>query len=263
MIAPKIQDLYDYYISIKNDENSEQRYKGKEKYYHASGAYSCRRKLYFESVLVAEKTNAPKNIDYRKMRLGTVFHSEMEDCFNYLNSQPSNKTLSKTVTNTITSIPSSILNSIPRDFKVHQEKEIIIDELNVRGFYDLVLEMNNGEIYLYDFKTMGAFPWKKKFGKLAPPSKPSKYEFQLGTYGYAVKKEFGRLDGMFLVYYNKDTSVTRQVPVNLNYVSIAYQHWREVNSHHEQGMPKLEKKLSPVEAWECNYCAYKDACDKI
>ena len=97
MLAPNIQDLYDFYIKVKNTQNTEERYKGKEKYYHASGANSCRRKLYFETVLVADKTNEPKNTDYRKMRLGTVFHSEMEDCFNYLNSQPSYDILSKLV----------------------------------------------------------------------------------------------------------------------------------------------------------------------
>ena len=81
----KIQQLYDDYIKTKNHLNKEQRYKGKEEYYHASSAFSCRRKLYFESVLVAEATNPPNDSSLRKMRLGTIFHDEMEKCFDFYN----------------------------------------------------------------------------------------------------------------------------------------------------------------------------------
>ena len=122
--------------------------------------------------------------------------------------------------------------------------------------------MGTGEVYLYDFKTMGSFPWKIKFGRNARASKANRYEYQLGTYGYAIKEQFGRLDGMYLVYYNKDTSTMRQVPVDLRFTSIAYQYWREVNSQHEKGIPDFEKGLAPVDTWECNYCSYKDVCDK-
>ena len=88
------------------------------------------------------------------------------------------------------------------------------------------------------------------------------HELQLCTYGYAVKKEFGRLDGMFLVYYNKDTSTMRQVPVDLSYTEKAIQFWKEVNSEHKLGMPRFEKGLSPVESWECNYCQFQDLCQR-
>ena len=79
--APKIQDIYDEYVKAQNEANREERYQGKEEYYHASGAGSCSRKLYFESVAVAKPTNSPKPDSLRKMRLGTIFHNEMEDCF--------------------------------------------------------------------------------------------------------------------------------------------------------------------------------------
>ena len=258
--APNIQKLYDNYINVANDLNRNERYKGKEEYYHASSAFSCRRKLYFETVLVADRTNPPNDSSSRKMRLGTIFHNEMEKCFDYYNNGGILYTKGITSSNT---------KGIPRaSFSVYQEKEIIIDFVNVRGYYDLVLQMDSGEVYLYDYKTMGSFPWKIKFGNkpvfkyTKPPKKSFKYEFQLGTYGYAIKKQFGRLDGMYLVYYNKDTSVMRQVPVDLSYTEKAIQFWKEVNSEHKLGMPKLENGLSPVESWECSYCQFKDLCQK-
>ena len=95
-----------------------------------------------------------------------------------------------------------------------------------------------------------------------PSRRSLKYEFQIGTYGYAVKKEFGRLDGMFLIYYNKDTSLMKQIPVDLSYTEKALQFWKEVNSEHKLGMPKLEAGLSPVDSWECSFCNYKDLCQR-
>ena len=251
--SPDIQKLYDSYIKVENNRNREERYKGKEEYYHASSAFSCRRKLYFETVLVSDNTNPPNDSSYRKMRLGTIFHSEMEKCFDYYNNGGILYTKGITSSNT---------KGIPRaSFSVYQEKEIIIDFVNVRGHYDLVLQMDTGEVYLYDYKTMGSYPWKLKFGRNKVPSN-LRYEFQLGTYGYAIKKQFGRLDGMFLIYYNKDTSTMRQVPVDLSYTEKAIQFWKEVNSEHKLGMPKFEKGLSPVESWECSYCQFQELCQK-
>ena len=246
--APVIKDIYDIYIEKLNKLNRDERYKGKEEYYHSSHSYWCRRMLYYESVLVVEKTNPTEKDGVRKMRLGTVFHNEMENCFNC-------------ITGTSTSTSTSTL-SIPSNFKVYQEKEILIEKINVRGYYDLVLVMDTGEVYLYDYKTMGAWPWKMRFGRDRPPKRSLKYEYQIGTYGYAVKKEFGRLDGMFLIYYNKDVSRMKQIPVDLSYTEKAFQFWKEVNSDHSRGMPMLELGVSPVDTWECSFCDYKDLCDE-
>ena len=248
--SPNIQKLYDSYVKHTNDSNYEERYKGKEDYFHASGAGSCRRKLFFQSVACVEPTNEIKADSYRKMRLGTVFHSEMEDCFRYYSTSTNNKTSTSTNKNLST------------NFKVYLEQEILIEELKVRGFYDLVLVLDTGEVYLYDFKTIGSYPYKLKFGRYAKKPTNFRYEMQLGTYGYSVKEQFGRIDGMFLIYYNKDDSRMKEVSVDLSYVSVAYSHWREVNDHLKQGLPRFEKGVSPAEGWECNYCVYKDICDK-
>ena len=244
--APKIQDIYDEYVKAQNEANRKDRYKGKEEYYHASGAGSCSRKLYFESVAIAKPTNSPKPDSLRKMRLGTIFHNEMEDCF----------TTHGTGTGTGTGTNST-------GTEVYQEKEILLGSLRVRGYYDLVLKTEDNRVYLYDYKTMGSYPWKLKFGRSEWKPKPNlRYEYQLGTYGYAIQKEFGRLDGMFLVYYNKDTSVMKQIEVNLNFIDRAYNFWANINSEHKKGMPMLLHGISPAQSWECNYCQFKDLCSR-
>ena len=47
------------------------------------------------------------------------------------------------------------------------EGEIKIEELNVRGFYDIVAKkgVDKQQIYLYDIKTCGGWSWKMKFGR--------------------------------------------------------------------------------------------------
>ena len=67
-----------------------------------------------------------------------------------------------------------------------------------------------------------------KFGRNKQLNPSVHYELQLGTYGYAIKEMFGRLDGMYLYYYNKDTSDMRAVSVPLTYVSRAYIFWNVV-----------------------------------
>ena len=54
-----IEKLYNDYIQVKYKENYEERYKGKEKWYHGSGAGSCSRKLNYESIQQAKVTAPP------------------------------------------------------------------------------------------------------------------------------------------------------------------------------------------------------------
>ena len=71
-----IEKLYGDYVALKNEENYKERYEGREKYYHGSGAGSCSRKLYFESVEMAEQTNPTDERINRLLRLGTIVHDD-------------------------------------------------------------------------------------------------------------------------------------------------------------------------------------------
>ena len=143
------------------------------------------------------------------------------------------------------------------------EHPLDIPEMNVKGFADIVVELESGEVYVYDIKTIGSWSWRFKFGR-KQESKPSIHqELQLGTYGFAVKEEFGRCDGLFLLYYNKDNSDVRQLEVDLDFIDQSYNYWTRVQDLHSmQGLPYLQDGESPVMGWECKYCQYKDLCDE-
>ena len=251
-----IEGIYNDYLDKKQEDNRLKRYKGNESWYHASGAGSCSRKLYFESV---EKVKASNPLDAktkRLLRLGSNVHDDFEKALTHYNRV--HNSVSNSVLNDVHNQEKEI-NNKEKGLKFHTEQEIRIEDLNVRGFYDIVAE--GDEVYLYDLKTCGGYSWKLKFGR-KPSFNPSiHYELQLGTYGYAVKEELGRLDGMFLYYYNKDTSMMRAVSVPLTYVSRAYLFWKNVNDEHKQGLPPFRKGVSPVQDWQCNYCQFLNHCN--
>ena len=81
----KIGQIYAQYIRAENKKITQKRYVGKEHFYHASGAGTCSRKLYFQTVEKVEPTNLPNTTADRVMRLGTVLHSEIENSLLYSN----------------------------------------------------------------------------------------------------------------------------------------------------------------------------------
>ena len=142
------------------------------------------------------------------------------------------------------------------------EHPVDIPAMNVKGFVDIVVELESGEVYVYDIKTIGSWSWRFKFGR-KKENKPSIHqELQLGSYGFAIKEEFGRCDGLFLLYYNKDNSDVRQLEVDLDFINQSYNFWTKVQDLHRNGLPHLQDGESPVMEWECKYCQYKDLCDE-
>lgn len=146
--------------------------------------------------------------------------------------------------------------------KIEIEKEIFIKSINIHGFIDLVAVDCDGAVYVYDFKSIGSWSWRFKFGRKEEKEPSIHQELQLATYGLAVLQEYGRCDGLYLVYYNKDSSAFKQVEVDKSMIDVAYSFWNNVGNLHKRGCPPLEEKVSPVMNWECNYCQYKDFCNE-
>ena len=74
---------------------------------------------------------------------------------------------------------------------------------------------------------------------------------------------------MFLVYYNKNTSMIREVKVYADeWIDKAEYYWEELNNlNRAMGEEHFEEKLRPgfqlgvpYEDWECKYCNYKTIC---
>ena len=257
-----IEAIYNSYLDKKQEQNYIERYKDREHYYHASGAGSCSRKLYFQSVIQAEPTEDMDDGTKRLLRLGNVVHDDLQKSLELHNRD----ILYKDIHNRDISIDSINIekekeNKEKENFVFHTEQEILIEELNVRGFYDIVAEKKDKEVYLYDIKTCNEWSWKMKFGRNKTFNPSIHYELQLGTYGYAIKKEMGRLDGMYLYYYNKNNSSMRCVSVPLTFVSRAYLFLSNIKDEHEQGLPPFRKGVSPVQDWQCKYCQFNSVCN--
>ena len=259
-----IEAIYEQYIDEKQEENRISRYEGREEWYHASGAGSCSRKLYFESVEQIESTNPIDSRTKRLLKLGNIVHDDIQKSLTHTRY---NKVLNNNVLNNVPNTEKEI-NNKEKDASVqyidfHVEGTLTIPELKVRGHYDIIVDdkTEDRKVYLYDIKTCGGYAWKMKFGRNKMLNPSIHYELQLGTYGYAAKEKFGQLDGMYLYYYNKDTSAMRCVEVPLTFVSRAYLFWRNLNDEHKMGLPGFKVGVSPVQKWQCNYCQFKDHCN--
>ena len=242
-----IEKVYADYINKKNEENRTERYENREHYFQASSSGNCARKIHYSSVENVQPTNPPDNRSSRLLRLGTIVHEDLQSAFT-------------SIVNYNSYLLEKEKEVKEKKFEVHMENEVIIPEWNVRGFYDLVIECND-KVYLYDFKTMASFSWSLKFGrKYKSPNQSNHQELQLGTYGHAIKKEFGRLDGMFLCYYKKDDSRMKVIPVSLDYVDKAKRFWANVNEEIKGGLPMFNLGISPASSWNCRYCQFYDHC---
>ena len=247
----EIGQIYAQYLDSENDKHRQKRYVGKEHYYHASGAGMCSRKLYFQSVKKVEPTNPPNTASMRKMRLGTIMHKDIQkSLLTYNNTNNTNNNINNNINNT------NITENIGTSFQI--EGEILIDELSVRGFFDVLQNDALGAV-LYDIKTAADYSFKKVFSTDKPYTMKHQ-ELQLSTYGYGIKEKYGRLDGMYLLYYNKNTSVIKYKQVPLSMLNSAYMFWANINKQHSVGLPNFEDGVSPVMKWECDYCEFKDYC---
>ena len=72
------EKIYKEHTDRANEENRQIRYVGKEKYYSGSSSGHCSRKHYYKCIEKAEPTNLPNAKSKRIMRLGTVWHDDME-----------------------------------------------------------------------------------------------------------------------------------------------------------------------------------------
>jgi hypothetical protein len=228
------EQIYHEYLLHLNEENRKARYDGKEDWYHASGAGLCSRKLYFESIEKATPTNPPNKKSLRIMGLGTAMHKEIQDSLIYYNNIYNNISCT---TKEKKEKPSYKKKSFDH-MKFHIEGEITVPSVKVRGFYDVVSQDCSASTTepitrLHDIKTIGTFQWSKRFSKTHPVESGHHY-LQLGTYGMAIKEQFGNLDSMSLLYYNKDNSTMRESVVPLTYVDQAKRYWYTINEEHSK-----------------------------
>ena len=232
--VPKVQDIYDSYIASLQANKTATRYKGKENWYHSSSSGLCIRKHYFASVLKVEPSDEKNVKTYRIFRLGDIVHEDIQTAVQQY----------------------ALANGLP----IFVEKELFIDDLNVRGFIDLCFVDKH---ILHDIKTTNSYRWKLMFGRDGNFLEISRNnQLQLGTYGLWYKRKYGDLKGLKLVFYNKDTSIMREVDIDLSIIEEAEKYWLKVKDLISKGQPPVAMQSSPFYKWECNpsYCSYYTVC---
>lgn len=153
------------------------------------------------------------------------------------------------------------LKEIKNIKEVMVEHPIVMDSYNFRGLIDLIVIAEDGSVYLYDIKTINAWSYRMKFGRNKEVNPSIHQELQVATYGIWALDVLGRLDGMYLLYYNKDTSMLKEMEIDMGRIDTARAYWENVIRVHDGGLPTLTKNESPVMDWECKYCNFKDRCD--
>ena len=243
-----IQSTYhDHLIEINKIRREEiNKAKPSKPHYRPSSAGMCSRKIYYETILRVEPKEVDKRVQ-RLFRLGDLIHQDIQNAFKKIERN-----------DFYFSIYNIYINNI------YIEKEIVLKTIKVFGFADLIIELEDGRIFLYDIKSIGSFPYSKIFSRYKARREPSIHqELQLATYGLGVEKEFGRLDGMFILYYNKDTSMLRSLEVSGDRLLTALGFWERINTEHSRNsLPTLQEGVSPVASWECSYCAFKSRCEE-
>ena len=150
--------------------------------------------------------------------------------------------------------------------RVINEHPILIPKLNLKGHIDTILFLKYDSkdiVLIIDFKTIGSYPYKLKFGRSKEVNPSRHQEMQLAIYAVAVERDFDISDSeLFLVYYNKDTSMMKAVSVDRRYMNESIEYWMQVNEICKQGLPPLKFGQSPIMKWECNYCTYLDKCSE-
>ena len=116
-------------------------------------------------------------------------------------------------------------------------------------------------ISLLDIKTSSRWSFDCKFSKKATiPQENRNHFLQLGTYALGIEKEYGNVDEMSLLYYNKDNSKMAKQNVPLKYMHTAKRYWKSINDEHNKGLPVHQIGVSPAYKWCCGYCQFKDHC---
>ena len=235
----KVAKIYDDYVARLNAEKSK-RYEGMEEWFHSSAAGLCARKHYFSSI--EKVTGSEIDSDtLRLFRLGDVIHEEIQNAIRWY--------------------------AKDNGSRIFIEKEIFIDDLNVRGFIDLVM-IDDG--VLYDIKSCNGWKWKTIFGKkYYNPDSAKNYMLQTATYAYWYNEFFipdnidiPKLKSIALLFYNKDTSQIRELAVPMSCIQDAVDYWHNVNESIIEGKPPVKLGFAPVLSWECSekYCSYYEAC---
>lgn len=236
-MMPDIESIYNEYLDSENKK------KDHKNQFYASNAGSCFRKQYYH---FTGAYSQPFDIKTKRLlRLGTIVHNDFENAIQwYVKSNPDDNIV------------------------VLTEHRIQIDSINVRGRVDYAFIVNNIG-HISDFKTIGAYPWRKRFGRKEnrDPEPSARYCLQVGTYALGLAQEENVDDvTMGIVWYNKNNSQMKYDTINPEWAGKALKYWEDCNEavkSEDNLIPGTSEGVPMDPKWECNYCNYNDMCDSM
>ena len=222
------------------EKKSKERPPNDEKF-HASGSGSCYRKQFYSYYDYPSDKKDDKSL--RILDLGTTVHERIQE-----------------------SLKSEDISGI------HIEDDIDIPSLNLVGKYDVGVFTDDNDFYLWDIKTAAAYKWTTMFGRKANrvAGSSDNYKLQLGTYALGIEHKYApNKVHMYLLWYNKNTSMMREQLIAPEWVAKAYEYWANGNDILEKYGKNFEDSEvlmpgispgSPFQDWECKYCQFNSIC---
>jgi len=230
-----LNDVYGQYLEKEGIKDYIDRSSGENStWFSASSAGHCYKKHKFK-LLKTETDKFPVE-SLLKMRLGNLFHDDVQK---------------------------ALIKYFKKGF-ISTEYLIENEDMNVRGFIDILII--DSIIEVDDIKTISSYQYRKKFGRKENRDKvqSDKYELQVGTYAVAMQKKLGReVNSMNIIYYKKDDSTIKIVPVSHDYKEKALEYWDNVGKECKKEIDELVPGDYgiPFESWECKFCQYASKCN--
>jgi len=194
------------------------------------------------------KKHKPKKLTPETMavfRIGTVFHSELQQGMNWLINEK---------------------NKDNENITLEMEKKVSVNMsgCQIDGHFDIRLfDHKNKIIQITDLKTMN--PRQMSYFKKDPYSKKG-YIIQVGVYAYATKLEFPDYDIVILLSaWDKDKGNFFEIELDYNIcVMKADNYYKELSASMKLELDDLvpiQHPKSPINPkWECDYCQYNHIC---
>lgn len=230
-----IIELYNAHLLALRTAQAESPEHADRSWFSISQAGMCFRKHFFKAVEQV-KTEAPDPRSMRLLRFGEVVHSDVQSALDDV-----------------------IMDDGEPRFLLELPVEIPL--FHARGRIDIFDRLTG---VITDIKTIASYKWKMMFGR--KNHEPAKnYELQVGSYGLALEERGVNVNGLELLYYKKDDSSMKSVPLKggaTRTIRAAERYWKGLVESHKDGLPPLEVGKVPVESWECNirYCSYYNKC---
>jgi len=234
---------YQHYLKTVHYNNDEYDEKRDKLVLRASMSNRCHRLQKYHM----SPDHKPKELtadDMMVFRIGTVFHDEIQQGFNWLINER---------------------NKDNKSIELEMEKKVSINMhgLLVEGHFDIrLIDHTNKVVQLVDLKTMN--PRSFSYFKKSPYDKKGNI-CQLGCYALATKEEFPDYEIILLLSgWEKDQGKFHEVEIDYNRaVIMANDYYKSLSASLElelDDIVPIQHPYSPVEQWECNYCNYNHIC---